>query len=120
MWTPRTIWPAPPGASCSLITSISNCMSFLNPAGVRMAKFFGSSSRLISTMVALGGSMGPRCFTLVLWMLSVTIGVSARQLSEPGSGADVAAQRFDGACRFRFVLQLAGQDDAAGFDEMLD
>src|SRR5471032_1855439 len=25
-----------PGASCSLRTSISNCMSFLNPAGVRI------------------------------------------------------------------------------------
>src|SRR5262249_16953613 len=29
----------------------SNCMSFVNPAGVRIAKFFGSSSRLISTIL---------------------------------------------------------------------
>jgi hypothetical protein len=47
---------APPGASCSLITSIANCMSFLNPAGVRIAKFFGSSSRLTSTILKFGGS----------------------------------------------------------------
>src|ERR1700722_1144590 len=58
MCTPRAIWPAPPGASCSLITSMANCMSLVNPAGVRIAKFFGSSSRLMSTMKKSGGSMG--------------------------------------------------------------
>ena len=43
--------PAPPGASCSLSTSIANCMSLVNPAGVRMPKFFGSRSRLMSTIL---------------------------------------------------------------------
>jgi hypothetical protein len=32
-------------------------MSFLNPAGVRIAKFFGSSSRLMSTILKFGGSI---------------------------------------------------------------
>src|SRR5207249_2481120 len=50
---------APPGASCSLSTSISNCMSFVNPAGVRMAKFFGSSSRLMSTIFRNSMDIGP-------------------------------------------------------------
>src|SRR5262249_8011250 len=59
MCTPRTIWPAPPGASCSLSTSISNCMSFVNPTGVRIAKFFGSSSRLMSTIFRNSMDIGP-------------------------------------------------------------
>src|SRR5262249_27378360 len=45
--------------SCSLSTSISNCMSFVNPTGVRMAKFFGSSSRLISTIFRNSMDIGP-------------------------------------------------------------
>jgi len=45
------------GASCSLSTSISNCMSFLNPAGVRMPKLRGSSSRLMSMIVPSGDMM---------------------------------------------------------------
>src|SRR5215471_20012318 len=55
--TPRTIWPAPPGASCSLRISISNCMSFLKPAGVRMPKFLGSSSRLMSMILSIASDM---------------------------------------------------------------
>src|SRR6516165_10221211 len=57
MCTPRTIWPAPPGASCSLSTYISNCMSFLKPAGVRIAKFLGSSSRLMSMILSMASDM---------------------------------------------------------------
>src|SRR5712692_397378 len=54
MWTPRTICPAPPAASKSLMTSTSNCMSRLKPAGVRIWKFLASSSRLMSTIFGLG------------------------------------------------------------------
>src|SRR4029077_20082883 len=52
MCTPRTICPAPPGASCSLRTSIANWRSFVKPAGVRIAKFRASSSRLMSTILS--------------------------------------------------------------------
>ena len=53
--------PGAAGASCSLRTSISNCMSFLNPAGVRMPKFLGSSSRLMSMIFWYWGSMADPC-----------------------------------------------------------
>src|SRR5712692_6044134 len=55
--TPRTIWPAPSAASCSLRISIWNCRSFLKPAGVLMVNFESSSSRLMSMIFLMDNAM---------------------------------------------------------------
>jgi hypothetical protein len=80
MCTPRTICPAPAGASCSLSTSSWNCMSRLNPGGVRMANLESSSSRLMSTISVMASDMVP------LFRAAGTVRAAATALCVPRKG----------------------------------
>src|SRR5580692_6382873 len=108
MWTPRTIWPAPPGASCSLSTSIANCKSLVKPAGVRMPKFFGSSSSDMSTIVPAG------CMTFSLEPEQL-FGVAAGEGCDGRCVKAFDARNVADGIKIRHVIGIIGaHDDVVG------
>src|SRR5262249_49803124 len=114
---------APSGASCSLSTSSWNCMSRLNPGGVRMANLESSSSRLMSTISVMASDMVPLFRAAGTVRAAPTGSCFPRERLFParltGARDDVGAQDGDQSLRLALVLELTRENDPGRANEVV-